>query len=258
MGRISVLLGSVVLMLAVSGSIASAAKPGAGTCSGGAPGFGTAEVIPAGTYASFTVTGYCVFGPGTVTINGNLTIADGAQLNDHASGQSDSVHVTGNVQVGNGGVLGLGDYNPFGGHTSAVVDGNVNAHNPTTLYLGDMTIHGNLVSNGGSGPGRNFPTKDNTIDGNVMLQGWTGMWIGLIRTEVGGNVNFSKNTAMDTSVVPGSDSSEVQTNVIAGNLICHGNTPTAQVNQFDGGEPNEIGGNAVGECPPRIVDNPTE
>ena len=30
MGRISVLLGSVVLMLAVSGSIASAAKPGAG------------------------------------------------------------------------------------------------------------------------------------------------------------------------------------------------------------------------------------
>ena len=103
-----------------------------------------------------------------------------------------------------------------------------------------------------------IPTKDNTIGGNLIIQGWTGMWIGLIRNDVGGNVDFSKNTAMDTSVVPGSDSSEVQTNVIAGNLICHGNTPTAQVNQFDGGEPNEIGGNAVGECPPRIVDNPTE
>ena len=175
MGRVSVLLGSIVLMLAVSGSIASAAKPGAGTCSGGAPGFEKAEVIPAGTYNGFKVTGYCVFGPGVMTISGNLTIADGAQLNDHASGKSDSVHITGNVQVGNGGVLGLGDYNPFGGHTSAVVDGNVNAHNPTTLYLGDMTIHGNLVSNGGSGPGRNFPTKDNTIDGNLIIQGWTGM-----------------------------------------------------------------------------------
>jgi len=216
MGRVSVLLGSIVLMLAVSGSIASAAKPGAGTCSGGAPGFEKAEVIPAGTYNGFKVTGYCVFGPGVMTISGNLTIADGAQLNDHASGKSDSVHITGNVQVGNGGVLGLGDYNPFGGHTSAVVDG------------------------------------------NLIIQGWTGMWIGLVRNQVGGNVNFSKNTAMDTSVVPGSDSSEVQTNVIAGNLICHGNAPTAQVNQFDGGEPNEIGGNAVGECPPRIVDNPTE
>ena len=95
MGRISVLLGSIVLMLAVSGSLASAAKPGAGTCAGGAPGFGNAEVIPAGTYEGFTVTGYCVFGPGAMTINGNLTIADGAQLNDHASGQSESAHVTG-------------------------------------------------------------------------------------------------------------------------------------------------------------------
>ena len=129
--------------------------------------------------------------------------------------------------------------------------------NPATLYLGGMTIHGNLVSNGGSGPGRNFPIKDDTIDGNVIVQGWTGMWIGVIRAQVGGNVIFSGNTAMDPSVVPGSDSSEVQTNVIEGNLICHDNIPTAQVNVFDGGEPNVVGGNSVGECPPRIVDNPT-
>src|SRR5262245_49072713 len=97
-----------VLMLAVGGSVAAAAKPGAGTCSGGAPGFGNAEVVPAGTYAGFTVTGYCVFGPGTMTINGNLTIADGAQLNDHASGRAKPVQVTGNVTVGKGAVLGLG------------------------------------------------------------------------------------------------------------------------------------------------------
>jgi hypothetical protein len=252
-----VLSSGMLLMLGITGSSAFAAKPGAGTCSGGAPGFGNAVAIPAGTYAGFAVTGYCYFGPGTMTINGNLTIADGAQLNDHASGEA-TVHISGNVQVGKGAVLGLGDYNPFGGHTSAIVDGNVNAHNPTALYLGDMTIRGNLVSNGGSGPGRNFPTKDNTIGGNLIIQGWTGTWIGLVRNQVGGNVNFSKNTAMDTSEPPGSDSSEVQTNAIAGNLICHGNTPTAQVNLFDGGEPNEIGGNAVGECPPRIVDNPTE
>jgi hypothetical protein len=256
MRRISFVAVIAVLTLAVSGSIAAAAKSGAGgSCTGGSP--GSPQVIPAGTYDGLVVSGNCVTGAGAVTVNGNLFIADGGILNDHASGQG-TVHVTGNVQVGNGGVLGLGDYNPFGSHTSAVVDGNVDAHNPTTLYLGDMTIHGNLVSNGGSGPGRNFPTKDNSIDGNLIVQGWTGMWIGLIRNHVGGNVNFSKNTAMDTSVVPGSDSSEVQTNVIAGNLICHGNTPTAQVNQFDGGEPNEIGGNAVGECPPRIVDNPTD
>ena len=122
-----------------------------------------------------------------------------------------------------------------------------------------MTIHGNLVSNGGSGPGRQLPDQgrhDRRKPDRSGLDRSCGL--ALIRDQVGGNVIFSRNTAMDPSVVPGSDSSEVQTNVIAGNLICHDNTPTAQVNQFDGGEPNVVGGNSVGECPPRIVDNPTE
>lgn len=254
MRKVSFVAVVAVLTFAVGGSIAAAAKPGAGSCTGGTP--ASPQVVPAGTYDGFTVSGNCVFGPGTVTIDGNLTIADGGILNDHASGQA-TVHVTGNVMVGKDAVLGLGDYDPTPPHDSAIVDGNVVAHDPATLYLGGMTIHGNLVSNGGSGPGRNFPIKDDTIDGNLIVQGWTGLWIGVIRDQVGGNVIFSGNTAMDTSVVPGSDSSEVQTNVIEGNLICHDNTPTAQVNVFDGGEPNVVGGNSVGECPPRIVDNPT-
>jgi hypothetical protein len=244
-----------VLTLAVGGSIATAARPGAGSCAGGTP--ASPQVVPAGTYNGFTVTGNCVFGPGTVTINGQLIIADGGILNDHASGQA-TVRITGNVIVGKDAVLGLGDYDTALPHDSAIVNGNVVANGPATLYLGGMTIHGNLVSNGGSGPGRNFPIKDDTIDGNLIVQGWTGQWIGVIRDQVGGNVIFSRNTAMDTSVVPGSDSSEVQTNAIKGNLICQGNTPTAQINVFDGGEPNVVGGNSVGECPPRIVDNPTD
>jgi len=255
MRKVSFVAVVVVLTFAVGGSIAAAAKPGAGSCAGGTP--ASPQVVPAGTYDGFTVTGNCVFGPGTVTINGHLTIADGGILNDHASGQA-TVRITGNVNVGKDAVLGLGDYDTALPHDSAIVDGNVVANDPATLYLGGMTIHGNLVSNGGSGPGRNFPIKDDTIDGNLIVEGWTGQWIGVIRDQVGGNVIFSRNTAMDPSVVPGSDSSEVQTNAIEGNLICHHNTPTAQVNVFDGGEPNVVGGNSVGECPPRIVDNPTE
>jgi hypothetical protein len=38
------------------------------------------------------------------------------------------------------------------------------------------------------------------------------------------------------------------TNVIAGNLICHNNTPAAQVNPDDGGQPNTVGGRKIGEC----------
>jgi hypothetical protein len=191
-----------------------------------------------------------------MTINGHLTIANGGVLNDHASGQA-TVHISGNVLVGKGAVLGLGDYDEELPHDSAIVDGSILANQPMTLYLGGMTVHGHVVSIGGYGPGRNFPTKDDTIDGNLIIHGWSGMWMGVIRDTVGGNVIVSKNTALDPSVVPGSDSTEVMTNVIAGNLICFGNTPTAQVNMFDGGQPNIVGGKSLGECPPRVVNNPT-
>ncbi|HEU5244252.1 MAG TPA: hypothetical protein VFU33_07620, partial [Gaiellaceae bacterium] len=51
--------------------------------------------------------------------------------------------------------------------------------------------------------------------------------------------------------VPGevdTDSSEIMTNSISGNLICHGNTPAAQVNPDDGGQPNDVGGQKIGQC----------
>jgi hypothetical protein len=254
MARISVLLGSAVLMLAVGGSVAAAAKPGAGTCSGGAP--GSPEVVPAGTYDGFTVTGNCVFGAGTMVIDGNLTVADGAVLNDHASGRA-TVHVTGNVTVGKDGVLGLGNYNPVPPHNSAIVDGNITADQPQTLYLGGMTVHGNVVSNGGGDPAtkRNFPIKDDTIDGNLIIQGWNGFWFGIIRDNVGGNVIVS-NTSGTQVGLPGTefegvlDSTEVVSNTIGGNLICHGNTPPAQIGDaaLEGGGANTVGGNAIGEC----------
>jgi len=63
-----------------------------------------------------------------MAINGNLTIANGAVLNDHASGLA-TVHISGNVFVGKGGVLGLGNYNPTPPHNGAIVDG---ASSPTS------------------------------------------------------------------------------------------------------------------------------
>src|SRR3954453_24054117 len=238
--KLRLLLGGCVLLVltVAAGSGALAAPPGAGTCSGGA--------IPAGTYSGLKVTGNCTWAGGSVTIAGNLTVADGAILNDHAA-SSAKVHVTGNVLVGKGAVLGLGDYNPVGPHGSTV-DGNVVAKEPLTLYIGAATIRGNLVSNGGGDPGRNFPIKDDTVGGNVILQGWHGLWLGVIRVQAGGNVIVVNNSAANTSQEPGSDSTEIQTNVISGNLICQGNAPAAQVNPIDGGQPNVVGGNKIGQC----------
>jgi hypothetical protein len=203
-----------------------------------------------------TVTGNCTFTPGTLTVTGNLTVAPGAILNDHAASSGGvTVHVGGNVLVGEGAVLGLGNYSRALPHESAVVDGNVIADQPQTLYLGGMTIHGNLISTGGSGPDRNFPIKDDTIDGNVILQGWSGLWFGLIRSSVGGNVVISHMAGTQTGL-PGTefegilDSTEVVSNTIGGNLICLANIPAAQVGDAaeEGGGPNTVGGHKLGEC----------
>src|SRR5438874_1438170 len=84
-----------------------------------------------------------------------------------------------------------------------------------------------------------------TVNGNLVIHGWTGGWIGVIRVHVGGNLIFDHNRSvingLVTPPVPGvvdSDSSEIMTNVVGGNLICIGNTPAAQVNPDDGGQPN--------------------
>jgi hypothetical protein len=242
--KLRVILGLFAVgLVGVLGSAALAAPPHAGTCSSG--------LIAAGTYDGFTVTGECFFAGGTVTINGNLRVADGAKLNDHA-GSFAVVHVTGNVLVGQGSVLGLGRYGPpHLPQSGTVVDGNIVANQPLSLYLSAITVHGNLVSNGGSGPGRNFPIKDNVFDGNMVIQGWSGLWIGLLRNTVGGNVIFSHTAGTQTGDEPPfigiPDSTEVADNVISGNLICQGNAPAAQIGDSLGG-PNAVGGKAIGEC----------
>jgi hypothetical protein len=101
------------------------------------------------------------------------------------------------------------------------------------------------------------------IHGNLVVQGWHGGWIGLIRNTVGGNVIFSKNVSRSNPETgPGTDedSSEVQGSDLAaiggpsipqtihGNLICIGNVPAAHFNPGDFGAANFVGGKAIGQC----------
>ena len=83
-----------------------------------------------------------------------------------------------------------------------------------------------------------------------------GFWFGIIRVNVGGNV-VAANTSGTQVGLPGTefegilDSTEIVSNVIGGNLICHGNTPPAQIGDAildEGNGPNTVGGNALGEC----------
>jgi hypothetical protein len=254
--------GTVLALAAVAvpGS-AFAAGPGAGTCSSG--------TMLAGTYSSFTVTGTCTIAYGaTVRINGDLTVAAGASLDDHGAEawMAGQVNVTGNVYVGKGAVLGLG-YNAAEASLGPdTVGGSIIANQPLALQLGNVTVDGNVISNGGGvlstsiDDFRNFPVKDNVIHGNLIIQGWQGGWIGLIRNQVDGNVVFANNVSMSNPETgPGTDedSSEVMGSsvfglsfpqTIGGNLICHGNVPAAHVNVGDFGDYNVVSGKKIGEC----------
>lgn len=255
--RLFVALCTLVALGAVA-SAADAGVPSWYSCTGGSP--GSPAVIPAGTYSGLFVSGTCTFG-GDVTVNGTVVVAAGAVLNDHAAAHATET-INGNVLVGAGGILGLGSYGVVPNNSS--VSGSIFAVQPRSLYLSGMTVGGSVNSNGG-GTGtsefRNFPIKDNTIGGNLVIQGWRGGWMGLIRNHVGGNVIFANNKSVVVCTEEGpmgaclasapgvdSDSNEVQTNWIAGNLICVDNTPAAQVNPLDGGQPNVVGGRKIGEC----------
>ena len=210
--RLTLLGASVALVAMALPASVLAASPG--TCSGG--------TMLAGTYSSFTVTGTCTIDKGAnVHINGDLTIAAGASLNDHGAEmwQGAQMHIAGDVYVGKGAVLGLGWNSPQGEGSLGpdTVGGDIVANQPLAMQLGQVTVGGSVISNGGgvqnvSGAGRNFPVEDSVIHGNLIVQGWHGGWIGLIRNTVHRNVIFSNNVSRfnrDTGTGMDPDSSEV-------------------------------------------------
>jgi len=219
----------------------------------GPPVCDTAGKALSGTYGSLTVWGDAYVPAGkTLNVRGNLTIGHGACLDAFTLG---TVHVGRNIWVEPGAVLALGctpeSIGPGppcnGKTTNDTVGYNIIADHPLTMYLDGNTIGRNVVSVGG-GPGLNgdylnFPIKDNTIGGNLIVRGWKGAWAGAIRNDVGGNLRWSRNMS-----IANPDSNEVQTNTVGGNLICFHNSPAAQVNALDGGLPNVVGGDKIGQC----------
>ncbi len=243
-----------LLPLAVLGVAATPAlAAGPATCTGGA--------IAPGVYDGLNVTGTCTLAS-QVTINGNVTVAPGAYLD--AAYLGTKLTINGNVSVADGATLGLGcsfgyhDCGVGGGWLGAVtVNGNILASNALTMYLDFTTVHGNVgVWGGGDATRVDHPPaedglvlviKDNAIDGNVVVDGWKGAWSGIIRTTVNGNVRFANTVGSRVGENGVPDSAEIATNKIAGNLVCVGNTPPAQIGD-SGGKVNTVGGVKAGEC----------
>lgn len=252
MGRGRLLIG--VLVVAAFGIVAGGA---AGDPFVGPPICSSAGMAVSGSYSSLTISGNAYVPEGkTLAVSGTLTLAPGSCLDAFIVA---TVQVGGNINVGQGAVLALGCTPgslgpPFtqppchGVTTNDTVGGSIIADRPLTMYLDGNTIRGDVISRGG-GPGLStdrfvtFPIKDNTIGGRLLVEGWQGGWAGLIRNHVAGSVGFSHNMS-----VLDPDSNEVQTNVVGGDLTCFANSPAAQVNPLDGGQPNVVAGKKLGQC----------
>ena len=211
-------------------------------------------------YGDLTLSGNAWVGnTDTLTVYGNLTLKPGACLDAFSLG---TVRVSGSVFVKKGAILALGcapdaaePPSPCGtSYSYDTVGGSILADQPWTMYLTNITVWGNVVSNGG-GPGPtlspyvNFPIKDNRIYGNLIVQGWQGAWLGALRNTVRGAAIFENNVGVTIGDTGKPDANEDVGNTIFGNLICLGNSPAVGFGD-SGARPNRVSvaGAASGEC----------
>ncbi len=238
LGMGGLMLGAVL----ASPGLASAATahrthPGAQTCTGTVDSPGTL----AGTYGNLVIEGACIANAGPVTVNGNLTIANGAALtaifgqNDQTTSGNSNMTVHGNLTVDNGGSLMLGCYSlitpvwsataiidvpdfpcaddPNAGaptlNTHDVVDGNLIANNPLGVVVHNTTIRGNVVeAGGGAGTG-------------CVAVGIFNKYFGLPEYS-----DYANNTIGGNLVVSGTDTCWFGAfrNTVRGNMIVANNT----------------------------------
>lgn len=250
--RSAVFLGAAVLAMAGStAAAAQATQAHAGACSGGD--------IASGTYSSFTVTGQC-----TVPAGAEITILHKLTVKPHAAFVADAapsnVSIGGDVVAGRGSYFGLGCTPAHGCETGPTsndsVGGDVILNHVLDAAMNGIEVGRNVVSEGGGGgfvfdqggfiP---FSVKDDTIHGDLVVQGLKTTWFGVIRSTIDGNVVLLNIKNDDP------DGNEVVHDTIGKNLICLRNSPAPQFGDAvdEPGLPfdyrfSTVGGRVVGQC----------
>lgn len=228
----------------------------AGTCAGGS--------IPAGTYSSLKITGFCTVDQGVVKVLHSVEVEENAGL-IAAFGNGPQLAVGGSLSVEDNGVLVLGcepeaftcindpDQSVGTFSSKGTVYGSLHADDPLAVIVHNAYIGHNVSIHGGGG-GYNCDSQpalfgspayatfeDTSVGGNATISDMKTCWLGFFRTTVGGWVRYHENSTFDP------DGNEVDTNVVHGNLVCTENNPAAQVGD-SGGFPNITFAQAIGEC----------
>ena len=250
-------------ILAVGAAVAALANPVTAnaatnslTCAGGS--------VPAGTYDSLTIAGFCMLDDGNVTVNGNVTLAPNSGLNGAFGGSN--LTVGHNLLVGSDAILVLGcepeaficfndpdqDVGTLATHDS--IGQNLVADGALMMLIHNNQIGGNVSQSGGGGGDTcdNFPLgpdgppaystyEDNQIGRNAAISGIATCWMGFIRNHVAGNVSYNNVVTADP------DGNEITSNVISRNLNCSGDDPKPQFGDSSG-VANIVGGQQNGQC----------
>jgi hypothetical protein len=252
-----VFAGAALAAAAAIAGAAPAAAAGNYTCSGGS--FFSPSIIPAGTYASMTVTGFCEPAPGTVTVQ-NLAVAPGAGLASMVA--SSTLTIMGSVDVQPGGMFAIGcgtsvlsdatcPDNPDATSTDSI-GRNLNTSGAALVIVHFSSIGGNVEMNGGGGgltcdnlasvPTPPYVDFDyDNIGRNAAVTGLETCWDGFSNSTIGGNVAFSNNQTLI------GDGNFVGGNTIGRNLSCFGNSPTPHLSDVIP-TPNSVSGHTAGQC----------
>jgi hypothetical protein len=174
---------------------------------------------------------------GSLNVGGRVTVAGQGVFADLQN--SSPVRVGGPVFVANDAVFVAGTETPggpivnsFGGPVIGTQVSSVQIHNAN--IAGSVVLAGGGAVNPVIGPGVNFnDLEDNHIGGNVVETGYTGVWAGVIRNTIKGNLVFAKNSDMDEF--------DIGSNTVAGNAVCVANNPAVNTGGSPG-SPNTVAG----------------
>jgi hypothetical protein len=209
------------------------------------------SILRSGSYASLHVTGPCKLSDHAyVVVRGNVVVGHHGLFDAITMGH---IGVWGSMYVRSGGGVGLG-CSPAAGcsvTTHDHIQGDVIANGALAMIFHSNRIDGRIYQSGGGGGvncnnvlmgGPAFTTyEDNKVGGDVTVRWMRSCWFGFFRNHVAGTVRINHNTFADP------DADEVQTNVIAGDLICRANSPAPQTGD-SGGSVNIVAGSKIGQC----------
>jgi hypothetical protein len=227
-------------------------------------------------HGNVIVNGVCAVNGGAAVIKGDLILAPGSALNatfalnDVAGKGTSSLTVHGDIKVRNGATLAMGcepDHSPCTDDPDAATGGTLTGHNRVfgdvrarqalAVIIHASKIRGDLILRGGGGGVTcAIPTtgifaflqspvfsdaEDNAIRGDLKITGLRTCWMGALRNHVRGDVVAANNTMADP------DANEILANVVRGDIACFNNSPAVQYGD-SAGSPNQIRGDAFGEC----------